>query len=105
EFALGADKVVAHHELYMGAVEVGVGLLPAGGGTTALLHQAMQRLVDDDQVDPLPSIKEVFKTIGMAKVSDGAPKAKQLGYLSQNDTMVINRDLLLATAKREAKFL
>lgn len=105
EFMLHADKVVAHHELYAGAVEVGVGLLPAGGGTKELLHRAMQSLVDDDQVDPLPAIKKVFKTIGMAKVSDGAPKAKQLGLLRASDSVIMNRDLLISAAKKEARTL
>ncbi len=103
EFILHADKVVAHHELYAGLVEVGVGLLPAGGGTKEMLYRTMQRLVEDEQVDPVPNIKEIFKTIGMAKVSDGAPKARELGYLRQSDNVVMNRDLLIASAKEQAR--
>jgi 3-hydroxyacyl-CoA dehydrogenase len=103
EFLLHADRVVAHHELYAGLVEAGVGLLPAGGGTKEMLHRVMQGLVDDDQVDPLPYIKEAFKTIGMAKISDSAPKARLLGYLRDSDRIVMNRDLLLAAAKDEAR--
>lgn len=100
EFCLYSDKVVAHHELYMGLVEVGVGLIPAGGGTTELLRRAMAKL--EGEADPLPYIREVFKTIGMAKVSDSAHKAKELGYLRPSDTIVMNRDLLIKTAKEEA---
>ncbi|WP_103664499.1 3-hydroxyacyl-CoA dehydrogenase/enoyl-CoA hydratase family protein [Gracilimonas amylolytica] len=100
EFCLYSDKVVAHHELYMGLVEVGVGLIPAGGGTTELLRRAMAKL--EREADPLPYIREVFKTIGMAKVSDSAHKAKELGYLRPSDTIVMNRDLLIKTAKEEA---
>ena len=103
EFVLHADRVVAYHELYAGMVEVGVGLLPAGGGTTEMLRRAMQRVIEDEQVDPIPNIKEIFKTIGMAKVSDGAPKAKQYGFLSESDSIIMNRDLLVANAKAEAK--
>ncbi|MGD8748201.1 MAG: 3-hydroxyacyl-CoA dehydrogenase NAD-binding domain-containing protein [Balneolaceae bacterium] len=103
EFVLRADKVVAHHELYAGMVEVGVGLLPAGGGTTEMLHRVMQQIIEDEQVDPIPNIKDIFKTIGMAKVSDGAPKAKQLGFLRDSDSIIMNRDLLIANAKGEAK--
>lgn len=103
EFILHADKVVAHHELYAGLVEVGVGILPAGGGTKEMLLRTMQGLLEDEQVDPMPNIKEAFKTIGMAKVSDGAPKAKQLGYLRDSDTVIMNRDLLIANAKAEAR--
>lgn len=105
EFILHADKVVAHHELYAGLVEVGVGLLPAGGGTKEMVHRVMQRLTDDEQVDPMPALKEVFKTIGMAKVSEGAPRARRLGYLRDSDTVVMNRDLLIAAAKEEARTL
>jgi 3-hydroxyacyl-CoA dehydrogenase len=103
EFMLYADKVVAHYELYAGLVEVGVGLLPAGGGTTEMLRRAMEQVIADEQVDPLPNIKEVFKTIGMAKVSDGAPKAQAYKYLKESDSIIMNRDLLIANAKAEAK--
>ncbi|WP_440998441.1 3-hydroxyacyl-CoA dehydrogenase/enoyl-CoA hydratase family protein [Fodinibius sp. SL11] len=103
EFILHADKVVAHHELYAGLVEVGVGLLPAGGGTKEMVLRTMQGLIEDEQVDPMPNIKEKFKTIGMAKVSDGAPKAKQMGYLRDSGAIIMNRDLLITNAKAEAK--
>ncbi|MGN8224884.1 3-hydroxyacyl-CoA dehydrogenase/enoyl-CoA hydratase family protein [Gracilimonas sp. BCB1] len=100
EFCLYSDKVVAHHELYMGLVEVGVGLIPAGGGTTELLRRAMAKLEGD--ADPLPFIREVFKTIGMAKVSESAHLARELGFMRTSDTIVMNRDLLIKTAKDEA---
>ncbi|WP_290876381.1 3-hydroxyacyl-CoA dehydrogenase/enoyl-CoA hydratase family protein [Gracilimonas sp.] len=100
EFCLYSDKVIAHHELYMGLVEVGVGLIPAGGGTTELLRRAMDKL--EGEADPLPFIREVFKTIGMAKISESAHLAKDLGYLRDSDTIVMNRDLLIKTAKQEA---
>jgi len=103
EFMLYSDKVVAHHELYAGLVEVGVGLIPAGGGTTELLKRAMNKL--EGEADPLPFIREAFKTIGMAKVSDSAAKAQQLNYLRSSDTIVMNRDLQLRVAKEEAKTL
>ncbi|MEX0844527.1 MAG: 3-hydroxyacyl-CoA dehydrogenase NAD-binding domain-containing protein [Balneolaceae bacterium] len=99
EFCLYSDKVVAHHELYMGLVEVGVGLIPAGGGTTELLRRAMDKL--EGEADPLPFIREVFKTIGMAKVSESAYLAKDLGHLRNSDVIVMNRDLLIKTAKEE----
>lgn len=103
EFILHADKVVAHHELYAGLVEVGVGLLPAGGGTKEMLYRVMHKLIDDEQVDPVPNIKEAFKTIGMATVSDSAAKAKELNYLRDSDEVIMNRDLLIAAAKEEAR--
>lgn len=100
EFCMYSDKVVAHHETYMGLVEVGVGLIPAGGGTTEMLRRAMKKLEGD--ADPLPFIREIFKTIGKAKVSESAYLAKELGYLVPSDTIVMNRDLLIRTAKEEA---
>ncbi|MFH5884615.1 3-hydroxyacyl-CoA dehydrogenase/enoyl-CoA hydratase family protein [Halalkalibaculum sp. DA3122] len=105
EFVLHADSVVAHHELYAGLVEVGVGLIPAGGGTKEMLRRAMQRVTEEDRSDPLPYIKEVFKTMGMAKVSSSAAKARDYGYLKESDMIVMNRDLLLTAAKEEAKTL
>ena len=100
EFCLYSDKVVAHHELYMGLVEVGVGLIPAGGGTTELLKRAMNKL--EGETDPLPFIREVFKTMGLATVSDSAYKAKELGFLRESDIIVMNRNLLIHIAKGEA---
>lgn len=105
EFILHADKVVAHHELYAGLVEVGVGLLPAGGGTKELVYRTMQHIIDDEQANPGPYLKEMFKTIGMAKVSESAPKARSLGYLRDSDSIVMNRDLLISAAKEEARTL
>ncbi|PWN06746.1 hypothetical protein DDZ15_08815 [Rhodohalobacter mucosus] len=103
EFMMHCDKVVAHHEFYCGLVELGVGLIPAGGGTKELLYRSMDKVNEDEDADPLPYLKDAFKTIGMAKVSDGAPKAKELGYLRDTDMIVMNRDLLLATAKQQAR--
>ena len=103
EFMIHCDKVVAHHELYCGLVELGVGLIPAGGGTKELLLRAMSKVKEEEDADPLPYLKDAFKTIGMAKVSDGAPKARKLGYLRDTDMIVMHRDLLLVTAKQQAR--
>lgn len=100
EFLLYSDRIVAHHELYMGLVEVGVGLIPAGGGTTELLKRAMAQV--ESEADPLPYIREAFKTIGLAKVSDSAHNARELGFLRDEDVIVMNRHLLLSVAKHEA---
>ncbi|CAN5295633.1 3-hydroxyacyl-CoA dehydrogenase/enoyl-CoA hydratase family protein [soil metagenome] len=102
EFMMHCDKVVAHHELYCGLVELGVGLIPAGGGTKELLLRAMKKVQESEYADPLPYLKDAFKTIGLAKVSDSAPKAKELGYLRDTDMIVMHRNLLLATAKQQA---
>lgn len=103
EFVLYSDLIVAHHELYMGLVEVGVGLIPAGGGTTELLKRVMNVL--EPEADPLPFVKEVFKTIGLAKISDSAHKAHEIGFLRDQDVIVMNRNLQLSIAKEEAMAL
>lgn len=103
EFMMHCDNVVAHHELYCGLVELGVGLIPAGGGTKELLFRAMKKVNEAVNADPLPYLKDAFKTIGMAKVSDSALKAKKLGYLRESDMIIMNRDLLLKTAKQQAR--
>lgn len=105
EFMMHCDKVVAHHELYCGLVELGVGLIPAGGGTKELILRAMQKVKESEDADPLPYLKDAFKTIGLAKVSDSAQKAKELGYLRDTDMIVMHRDLLLATAKQQARVI
>jgi len=102
EFFLHCDRVVAHHELYCGLVELGVGLIPAGGGTKELLLRAMSNVEASENADPLPYLKNAFKTIGLAKVSDSAHKARDLGYLRDSDVIVMHRDLILKTAKQEA---
>ena len=103
ELMLHADRVVAHYELYAGLVEVGAGLLPAGGGIKEMLYRAMQQVKEDEQVNPLPYIKEAFKTVGMAKVSGSAPEARELGFLRASDQIIMNRDRLLSTAKIAAR--
>lgn len=103
EFMMYCDKVVAYHELYCGLVELGVGLIPAGGGTKELLERAMKKVQVSEDADPLPYLKDAFKTIGLAKVSDSAQKAKELGYLRETDLIVMNRDRLLKTAKKQAR--
>ncbi len=100
EFILYSDKVVAHHELYMGLVEVGVGLIPAGGGTTELLKRAMNKLPLD--ADKLPFIREVFKTIGLAKVSESAEMAKKMMLLPSDSIIEMNKNNLISTAKSVA---
>lgn len=103
EFMLHADRVVAHHELYAGLVEVGVGLIPAGCGTTEILRRSMGRMPDDKNVDPLIYLKEAFQQIGMAKVATSAHEARHMHLLHEDDPIVMNRDLQLHVAKESVK--
>lgn len=101
EMALHADHVQAAAETYMGLVEVGVGLIPAGCGTKEMLWQAMQRR-PAQQSDMLPFVQQAFETIGFGKVSTSGPHARQLRYLSDGDSITMNRERLLADAKASA---
>ncbi|MBI0446488.1 3-hydroxyacyl-CoA dehydrogenase/enoyl-CoA hydratase family protein [Deinococcus sp. DB0503] len=98
EFSIHADHIVASAELYMGLVEVGVGLIPAGGGTKEML------LRFTDQIQPgqplLPAVQRAFELIGTAKVSSSALEARKLGFLHDHDTIVMNKNHIIEEAKR-----
>jgi 3-hydroxyacyl-CoA dehydrogenase len=100
EILLHAARVQAAAEAYIGLVEVGVGLIPAGGGTKEMLARAMEAAPAN--VDPLPSVQRVFETIGFARVGTSAPDARTLGYLRSGDGITMNRDRLLFDAKAQA---
>ena len=100
EMILHATRVRAAAETYLGLVEVGVGLIPAGGGTKEMLVRAMDAVPADPEADPFTFVKEVFLNIGMAKVSTSAEEARKLGYLSAKDSISMNRDR--QTRRRQA---
>ncbi len=97
-----------HAELYMGLVEVGVGLLPAGGGCKEMLLRALDsaKAVRPDgrgeSVEVSEAVKRVFETIAMAKVSTSAEEARGYGFLSEGDQVTMNRDRVLTDAKTRA---
>jgi 3-hydroxyacyl-CoA dehydrogenase len=102
EVCLGADRIVAHAELYMGLVETGVGLLPAGGGCLNTWKKYVGTLpaaVKD--ADLMKFFVPVFTNIAMAEVSSSAAHARANGYLGATDRIVFNRDLLIGEAKSE----
>ncbi len=99
EICLHCARVRAAAETYMGLVEFGVGLIPGGGGAKEMLLRAMDAVPEDPDADPFAYVKEVFETIGMAKVSTSAPEARKLGYLTARDSVTMNRDRLIADAK------
>ncbi|MFT5337111.1 MAG: 3-hydroxyacyl-CoA dehydrogenase [Luteibaculaceae bacterium] len=101
EMCMHADKVVAHAETYMGLVEFGVGIIPAGAGTKEFALRLSDELSEGDI--RLNKFRERFLTIGQAKVSTSAKEAFELGYLREGiDMFVTSREHQLATAKREA---
>ena len=97
EMVLHADRVQAAAETYMGQVEVGVGLIPAGCGTKELTVRAVD--VTAAGTDPLPRLQHAFETIGFGKVSTSAADARRLGLLRDVDGVTMNRDRLMADAK------
>ncbi len=98
EFSLHADRVQAHAELYMGLVEVGVGLIPAGGGTTELLFRFATELAPYGEGDPFEGVRRAFQLIAMATTSTSGLEARRLGYLRAEDRITMNRDRLIADA-------
>ena len=101
EVSMGADRIVAHAELYMGQVEVGVGLIPAGGGCKELIRRQVNPHMHAQNINPGPYLQQIFELIGFGKVSTSAEEARQLGFLVDVDRIIMNYDSLLAEAKEE----
>jgi len=100
EVCLASAKVRAAAETYMGLVEVGVGLLPAGGGCKEMLIRSMEGIPEGVDADPFPFVRHAVENIAMAKVATSAKEARNLGYLRRSDPITINRDHLLHDAKQ-----
>jgi 3-hydroxyacyl-CoA dehydrogenase len=112
EVSLHAPARQPHAELYMGLVEVGVGLLPGGGGCKEMLLRAVDSAASirpdlpsgarSESVELMEAMKKAFETIAMAKVSTSAPEARGLGFLSSSDRITMNRERVLFDAKARA---
>ncbi len=107
EACLAADRIRYAAETYVGLVEVGVGLLPAGGGTKEMLIRNTEHLfyvekggLYPKQIDMTPFISRAFENIAMAKVATSGPEAVKLGLFRKTDRMTVNRDYLIEDAKR-----
>ncbi len=100
EMCLHSARVRAAAETYMGLVEAGVGLIPAGGGSKEMLIRVLDGVPSDPEADPFTYVKEVFLNMGMAKVSTSAEEARRFRYLSPQDSISMNRDRQLADAKQ-----
>jgi 3-hydroxyacyl-CoA dehydrogenase len=102
EIVLHADRVVAALETYIGLVEVGVGIVPAGGGCKELLRRIVSPAMRAAPDAPaLPFVQRVFETIGLARVATSAVEARELGFLEEHDVVTLDADHQLAAAKRE----
>jgi 3-hydroxyacyl-CoA dehydrogenase len=101
EITMAGDRVCAFAETYMGLIEVGVGLVPAGGGHVFMLERVLEGL-DEPVLSNLPFLRKAFEDIAMAKVATSAEEARELKYLRPYDHVEMNRDQQLWTAKRMA---
>tara|TARA_B110000003_G_scaffold180701_1_gene179854 strand:+ start:2608 stop:4950 length:2343 start_codon:yes stop_codon:yes gene_type:complete len=93
------SHIIAAAETYMGLVEMGVGLIPGGSGNLRMILNAMNQ---KNQMGAFQKIQKIFETISFAKVSKSADEAKKLGYLNNTDSIVLNKDHLLRSAKTKA---
>jgi 3-hydroxyacyl-CoA dehydrogenase len=104
ELAMHCDRVVASAETYIGLPEVGVGIIPAGGGTSTMLYRALSSLPPN--ADPYPAIRRVMETLGFGKVATSALEGVQYGFLRHGvDTISVNPDRILWLAKQEVHHL
>ena len=97
EVVLAGNAIRAAAETYIGLVEVGAGVVPAGGGCLRLYKNNLAALADPGDV--YPALKKTFETIGMAKVATSAEQARQLGFLRPQDGWSMNGDHRVADAK------
>ena len=107
EICLASDRVRCATETYMGLVEMGVGVIPAGGGTKEMLIRSTENLFEvkkgglyPSQIDLTPFVARAFETIALAKVSTSGPEAVEIGYLRPTDRVTVNRDFLMEDAKK-----
>ncbi|HET7105302.1 MAG TPA: 3-hydroxyacyl-CoA dehydrogenase NAD-binding domain-containing protein [Candidatus Acidoferrum sp.] len=102
EISLHAAKIHSAAEAYIGLVEVGVGLIPGGGGTKEMLIRANENAASGDDLDLFHTLRPVFENIATAKVGTSAEECRDLGYLRRTDTFSMNRERLVADAKQTA---
>lgn len=105
EISMHASRIVAASESYIGQVEIGAGVIPAGGGVKELLRRILNPPMRTPNAGALPFLQRVFELIGLAKVATSAEEARQFGFLGDQDRVVLNRDHLLAEAKKEVLHL
>ena len=91
-----AAHIIAAAETYMGLVEIGVGLIPGGSGNLRMILNALNQ---KNQMGAFQKIQKIFETISFAKVSTSADEAKRLGYLNNTDSIILNKDHLLRSAR------
>jgi len=101
EICLHADSINPHAETYMGLVEIGVGLLPAGGGTKEMSIRAIKQAEAND-IDVSPFIFKNYANIALAKVSTSAAELSEMGFMRHGDAVSMNFDRRIFDAKQKA---
>ncbi len=101
ELMMAGSKVIAAAESYIGLVEVGAGVIPAGTGCKEMLRRVVNPAMKTKNADDLPFLQRVFETVGQAKVGTSAEESRRLGYLTESDRVIMNRDHVIGEAKRE----
>jgi len=101
EFTAPAAHRVIAAETYIGAVEVGVGLIPGAGGNLRMIQNLMENSGKTGRLNIFGVIQKAFETIGFAKIATSADEAKHLGYFKKTDTVVLNRTHQIFTAKQK----
>ncbi|HXA78302.1 MAG TPA: 3-hydroxyacyl-CoA dehydrogenase/enoyl-CoA hydratase family protein [Candidatus Acidoferrales bacterium] len=102
EINLHSARIHATAEAYIGLVEVGVGLIPGGGGAKEMLIRAGEHAAGGDCLDLTHALRPIFENIATARVSISAEEARSLGYLRPSDLISMNRDRQIADAKQSA---
>ncbi len=105
EVTMHASRVVAAAETYIGLVELGAGVIPAGGGTKEYMRRIINPAMRVEGAEVFPFLQKAFLQIGQAKVATSAEEARGMGILSPQDRVVANRDHLLTEAKLEVLHL
>jgi 3-hydroxyacyl-CoA dehydrogenase len=100
EISLHGDRVRAAAETYMGLVEVGVGVIPGGGGTKEMTMRAMDMAKKTPDADGFAFIRKTFEMLGMGKVATSAQEARAWGFLRNEDLISMNKDRQIADAKQ-----
>jgi 3-hydroxyacyl-CoA dehydrogenase len=105
EIIMHGSRVVAGAELYTGLVEVGAGVIPAGGGTKEMLRRILNPAMRTPGAEALPFLQRIFEQVGMGKVATSAEEARKFAILEPQDRVVLNRSHLIAEAKQEVLHL
>ncbi|MGD2028069.1 MAG: enoyl-CoA hydratase-related protein, partial [Anaerolineales bacterium] len=105
EMMMHGSRIVSSGFLVTGLVEVGMGLLPAGGGTKEMLRRVLNPAMRTEDADPMPFVQQLFMQIGTAKIATSPVEAREFGMLTECDPIVMNDDYLLMEAKREARHM